>query len=281
MGHLLKKILSESLTPDEISLVYSAFDVIGSIVILKIPDGLKLKKQIIGKTILQNIKPAKSVFAQTSAVQGDYRIRSLEFIAGEYNTITEYREHGCRFRVDVQNTYFSPRLSTERLRIANLISENEIIANMFAGVGTFSIIIAKMNKTCKVYSIDSNPFAHEISVINTKLNRVEDKVIPIYGDAKDIIHNKIQGQCNRVLMPLPERSSEFVDSAVLALKGGRGMIHFFAHIRANTKNLALENAEVAIETAFNKYKHQALHTRVVREVGPRLYQTVSDVYIGE
>jgi tRNA (guanine37-N1)-methyltransferase len=281
MGHLLKKILSESLTPDEISLVYSAFDVIGSIVIVKIPDALNLKKQTIGNIILQNVKPAKSVFAQTSAVQGDYRIRSLEFIAGEYNTITEYREHGCRFRVDVQNTYFSPRLSTERLRIANLISENEIIANMFAGVGTFSIIIAKMNKTCKVYSIDSNPFAHEISVINTKLNRVEDKVIPIYGDAKDIIHNKIQGQCNRVLMPLPERSSEFVDSAVLALKGGRGMVHFFAHIRANTKNLALENAEVDIETAFNKYKHQALHTRVVREVGPRLYQTVSDVYIGE
>ena len=279
MGHILKKILSESLTPDEISLAYSAFDVIGSIVILKIPDALKLKKQIIGKTILQNIKPAKSVFAQTSAVQGDYRIRSLEFIAGEYNTITEYREHGCRFRVDIQNTYFSPRLSTERLRIAKLISENEVIANMFAGVGTFSIIIAKINKTCKIYSIDSNPFAHEISIINTKLNRVQDRVMPICGNAKDIIHDKIQGQCNRVLMPLPERSGEFVDSAVSALKDGTGIVHFFAHIKANAKNLALENAELNIETAFNKYKHKTVHTRVVREVGPRLYQTVSDVYI--
>lgn len=279
MGHILKKILSDSLTPDEISLAYSAFDVIGSIVILKIPDALKLKKQIIGKTILQNIKPAKSVFAQTSAVQGDYRIRSLEFIAGEYNTITEYREHGCRFRVDIQNTYFSPRLSTERLRIAKLISENEVIANMFAGVGTFSIIIAKINKTCKIYSIDSNPFAHEISIINTKLNRVQDRVMPICGNAKDIIHDKIQGQCNRVLMPLPERSGEFVDSAVSALKDGTGIVHFFAHIKANAKNLARENAELNIENAFNKYKHETLHTRVVREVGPRLYQTVSDVYI--
>ena len=281
MGHILKKILSESLTPDEISQAYSAFDVIGSIVILKIPDALKLKKQIIGKTILQTIKPAKSVFAQTSAVQGDYRIRSLEFIAGEYNTITEYREHGCRFQVDIQNTYFSPRLSTERLRIAKLISENEVIANMFAGVGTFSIIIAKINKTCKIYSIDSNPFAHEISIINTKLNRVQDRVMPICGNAKDIIHDKIQGQCNRVLMPLPERSGEFVDSAVSALKDGTGIVHFFAHIKANAKNLARENAELNIETAFNKHKHETVHTRVVREVGPRLYQTVSDVYISQ
>jgi tRNA (guanine37-N1)-methyltransferase len=279
MGHLLKKILSEELTPDEISLVYSAFDVIGSIVIVKIPDSLKGKKQIIGKRILQNVKPAKSVFTQTTAVQGDYRIRGLEFIAGEYNTTTEYREHGCTFRVDIQNTYFSPRLSTERLRIAKLISENEVIANMFAGVGTFSIIIAKMNKTCTVYSIDSNHFAHEMSIINTKLNGVEDKVFPICGNAKDIIHNKIRGQCNRVLMPLPERSNEFVDSAVLALKSGRGIIHFFAHIKANAKNIARENAEFNIGAVFNKYKHETLDTRVVREVGPRLYQIVSDVYI--
>jgi tRNA (guanine37-N1)-methyltransferase len=279
MGHLLKKILSEELTADETSLVYSAFDVIGSIVIVKIPASLKEKKQIIGKRILQNVKPAKSVFTQTTAVQGDYRIRGLEFIAGEYNTITEYREHGCRFRVDIENTYFSPRLSTERLRIAKLISENEVIANMFAGIGTFSIIIAKMNKTCKVYSIDSNPFAYEMSIINTKLNGVQDRVLPIYGNAKDIIHNKIQGRCNRVLMPLPEKSSEFVDSAVLALKDGRGIIHFFAHIRATAKNLARENAQFNIGAVFNKYKHETLDTRVVREVGPRLYQIVSDVYI--
>jgi tRNA (guanine37-N1)-methyltransferase len=279
MGHLLKKILSEALTPDEISLVYSAFDVIGSIVILKIPDTLNLKKQIIGKRILQNVKPAKSVFSQTSAVQGDYRIRSLEFIAGEYNTITEYKEHGCRFRVDIQNTYFSPRLSTERLRIARLISENEVIANMFAGVGTFSIIIAKMNKTCKVFSIDSNPFAHEMSIVNTKLNGVQDRVFPICGNAQNIIYEKLRGRCSRILMPLPERSSEFVDSAVLALNGGRGVIHFFAHIKANAKNLARENAEFNIDAAFHKYKHETLHTRVVREVGPRLYQIVSDVYI--
>jgi tRNA G37 N-methylase Trm5 len=47
MAHILKKILSEALTRDEISQVCSAFDIIGSIVIVKIPGSLKLKKQII------------------------------------------------------------------------------------------------------------------------------------------------------------------------------------------------------------------------------------------
>ena len=279
MAYILKKILSEVLTHDEISQVCSAFDMIGSIVIVKIPDPLKLKKQIIGETILHCIKPAKSVFAQTSAVQGDYRIRSLEFIAGEYNTITEYREHGCKFRVDIKNTYFSPRLSTERLRIAKLTSENEVIVNMFAGVGTFSIIIAKMNKTSKIYNIDCNPFANEMAIINAKLNRVQNRVLPICGNAKDVIHDQIRGQCDRVLMPLPERSSEFVDSAVLALKDGRGVIHFFIHVKANSKNTAIEKADSDIQIVFNKYRYEILHTRIVREVGPRVYQIVSDICI--
>src|SRR5215212_1233584 len=269
MAHILKKILSETLTRDEISQVCSAFDIIGSIVIVKIPDPLKLKKQIIGETILHCIKPAKSVFAQTSAVRGDHRIRSLEFVAGEYNTITEY----------IENTYFSPRLSTERLRIAKLTSENEVIANMFAGVGTFSIIIAKMNSTCKIYNMDCNPFANEMSIINAKLNGVQNRVLSICGNAKDIIHDQIRGQCNRVLMPLPERSSEFVDSAILALKGGRGVIHFYVHVKANSKNTAREKADSDIQTIFDKYQHEILHTRIVREVGPRLYQIVSDIYI--
>ena len=279
MPHILKKILSEQLTTEEISQMYSAFDMIGSIVILKIPDALRSKKEIIAKRILQYIKPAKSVFVQTSAVKGDYRIRSLEFLGGEYNTITEYREHGCKFRVDVEKAYFSPRLSTERLRIAKLVNENEVIANMFAGVGTFSIIIAKMNKTCKIYSIDSNPFANEIAVFNSKLNGVQDRVMPICGNAKDIIHDQIKGLCDRVLMPLPERASEYVDSAILALKDGRGTIHFFIHLKAKNKKNAIEEAESKMTSIFNKYHHKILHTKVVREVGPRVYQIVSDVFI--
>ena len=109
----------------------------------------------------------------------------MEFLAGTNNTITEYKEHGCRFKVDVLKTYFSPRLSTERLRIAKMVTDNEIITNMFAGVGTFSIMIAKTNKTSKVYNIDTNPVANDLATINVKLNKVEDRVFPILADAKE------------------------------------------------------------------------------------------------
>ena len=278
MPHMLKNILSNILSSDEVSQVYSAFDQIGDIVIIKIPNELMPKKKFIADTILAHVKSAKAVFAQVSPVRGDYRVRNLEFIAGENRTITEYKEHGCRFRVDVAKTYFSPRLSTERLRIANMVGEGETIVNMFAGVGTYSILMARMNKTCKVYSIDSNAVAAELCEANAKLNKVQDRVVSIHGDAGEVIKDELTGQADRVLMPLPERAKEFVDSAVLALKK-KGVVHYFIHIRADnkktSKNLGLQDAH----KAFVKYNHIVQQARVVRGVGPRIYQIVADVLV--
>jgi tRNA (guanine37-N1)-methyltransferase len=280
MPHMLKNVLSSILAPDEVAQLYSAFDQIGDIIIIKIPNDLMPKKKLIADTILANVKTAKAIFAQVSPVKGDYRVRDLEFVAGENRTITEHREHGCRFKVDVAKTYFSPRLSTERLRIASMVGERETIVNMFAGVGTFSILMTKINKTCKVYSIDSNIVAVELCEVNARLNRVQDRVISIYGDSAKVIKGTLVGQADRVLMPLPERAKEFVESAVLALKK-KGVVHYFTHIKADSKKASQELALQNVHNAFSKYNHNVQKIRVVREVGPRIYQIVADISVRE
>jgi tRNA (guanine37-N1)-methyltransferase len=279
MPHMLKEVLGSVLSPEETAQVYSAFDQIGSIVIIKIPDALAVKRLLVAQAILDNIKTAKSVFAQVSAVQGDFRVRDLEFLAGENTTITEYKEHGCRFKVDVARTYFSPRLSTERQRIAEMVQDNETIVNMFAGVGTYSIVIARTNKTCKVYSIDSNTAAADLCVTNAKLNKVSDRVESICADASHVIRERLAGSANRVIMPLPERAREFVDDAVLALKPAGGVVHYFAHVRADSKKASHDAALVDANEAFTKHDHKVIGARVVREVGPRLYQIVTDISV--
>jgi tRNA (guanine37-N1)-methyltransferase len=278
MPHMLKQVLGSILTPEETAQVYSAFDQVGDIVIIKIPDDLAAKKQVIAKAILANVKTAKAVFAQVSAVKGDYRVRDLEFLSGENRTITEYKEHACRFKVDVAKTYFSPRLSTERLRIAKMVGDNETIVNMFAGVGTYSVVIAKTNKTCKVYSIDSNLAASELDKINAKLNKVHDRVVSICGDASEVIKEQLVGQTDRVIMPLPERAKEFIDPAVLALKQ-KGVVHYFAHVKADNKKASKELGLADAHDAFQKYDHDVKGVTVVREVGPRIYQIVADVSV--
>ena len=275
---MLKDVLAGLLPTEEASQVYSAFDQVGDIVIIKVPDGLAGKKGVIAEAILANVKTARAVFAQSSPVKGDFRVRDLEFLAGENRTVTEYREHGCRFKVDVARTYFSPRLSTERQRIAGLVRDGETIVNMFAGVGTYSIIMAKACKTCKVYSIDSNPVATDLCAENARLNKVTERVVPVCADAADYIRSQLAGAADRVLMPLPERAKEFVGPAVAALKE-RGVVHYFAHVRASSKKEAKELGAQHAHAAFSDYGHRIMETTVVREVGPRLYQIVVDVQV--
>ncbi len=273
---MLKKALENILSPSESEELFSSFDQVGEIIVLRIPDSLKSKKKIIGETLLDQVKTTRSVFYQSSPVEGEFRTRNLEILAGEDNTETEYKESGCRFLVDVEKAFFSPRLSTERERIANLTHDGEIIINMFGGIGMFSILAAKISK-CTVYNIDINPNASLLCEKNIELNKLKGKVISLNGDSVKIIQDKLQNLADRVLMLLPERSDEFLETAILATKNN-GIIHYYSHIHADKKQDAAKFSE---EHYLNnsKVESKILNSRIVRPVGPRFYQTVVDVQI--
>ena len=258
--------------------LYGAFDQIGNIIILRIPDSLLQKRKVIGEVLLDKVKTARSVYAQSSPVEGDFRIRKLELLAGEDKTETEYKEHGCRFKVDVEKTFFSPRLSTERERIAELINEGETIINMFGGVGMFSIVAAKKKK-CHVYNIDINPDAARLCSENILLNKLKGTVESIEGDATKVIEEKLLETGDRVLMLLPERSDEFLDSAIKAAKK-KAIIHYYCHIHAEKKDQVASLAPQHFLSVV-KVKSEILGAKIVRPVGPRFYQAVVDASISK
>lgn len=275
---MLKKALESILTPKESEELISAFDQIGDIIIVRIPDSLLEKKNLIGETLLKEVKIAKSVFYQASPVEGDFRTRNLEILAGEDNTETEYKEFGCRFKVDVANAFFSPRLSTERERIANLIQDGETMVNMFAGVGMFSIMAAKQKK-CTVFSIDINPTASKLCEKNIELNKLAGRVISINGETSEVIEKQLKDKADRTLMLLPERSDEFLESAIKTTKNG-GIIHYYSHIHADKKQDAGKLSEKHF-LEVSPVKGEILTSKIVRPVGPRYYQTVVDVKISK
>lgn len=275
---MLKRALENVLSEKESDELISAFDQIGEIIIVRIPDSLLSKKKIIGEALLNDVKIVRSVFYQASAVSGDFRTRDLEILAGEDNTETEYKEFGCRFTVDVENAFFSPRLSTERGRIADLVQDGEIVTNMFAGIGMFSVMAAKKKK-CTVFSIDINPVASKLCEVNIGLNKLAGDIISINGDAAEIIKEQLINKSDRTLMLLPERSDEFLESAINATKDG-GIIHYYSHIHADEKTKAGElSEEQYLKTTT--VKSEILHSKIVRPVGPRYYQTVVDVKISK
>jgi len=273
---MLKKTLEGILTSRESDELISAFDQIGNIIIVRIPDSLLPKKKLIGETLLAQVKNANSVFYQSSSVEGEFRTRNLEILAGDDKTETEYKEYGCRFVVDVKKVFFSPRLSSERIRIAELVNDGEVMINMFGGIGMFSIIAAKKRK-CTVYNIDINPDATKLCEKNVTLNKLVGNVITIHGDALEVIKNQLENKSDRTLMLLPEKSDEFLNSAVLTTKSN-GVIHYYSHIHADKK---LDAPKLSEQHFMEKtpVKSTILESKIVRPVGPRFYQTVVDVRI--
>lgn len=272
--------VSSALSSEESTKTRNSLDIIGDIAIIKIRDAT-VDAQAVAKQIMAVHKNVKTVFAQASPVMGDFRVRALKLLAGEGKTRTKYRESGCVFAVDVEKCYFSPRLSHERDRIARLVKNGETVVNMFAGVGCFSVIIAKTAPQTKVYSIDLNPLAFRYMEENVKINRVYGRVTPILGDSKNIVNTHLQHKADRVLMPLPEKALEYLPYAVSALKPTGGWIHLydFQHATGTEDPLGKTKQNVAQKLGSLRVGYTFGFSRVVRSIGPNWYQTVLDIQI--
>ncbi len=281
MGKRLRKTFAESVSADGSVGVYGSFDIIGDLAITKMPRVSPAGTEEVAKAIMAVNKGVKAVFIQTSAVAGDFRVRGLTHVAGECRTRTLHKESGCVFAVDVETCYFSPRLLHERQRIAQLVQLNGTVVNMFAGVGCFSIIIAKRQPTTKVYSIDINPTAVQFMKENIRVNRVFNKVIPMLGDAKEIIENHLQRCADRVLMPLPEKAYEYMSCAVSALKPSGGWIHIHAFEHAAKSEDPAERVRQKVAERLSNLSgdFEVPLVRVVRSTGPNWWHLVADVHV--
>jgi tRNA (guanine37-N1)-methyltransferase len=283
MKQSLKTLLTNKLKPRELELLFKSYDIVGDIAIIRVPESLKERSKIIAEAVMKTNKHIKAVWRQASPVSGDFRLRKLKWVMGERKTETFHKEYGCIFKVDLKKCYFSPRLSHERMRIAQQVQPGEVALNMFAGVSCYAIIIAKHSKPEKIFSIDINPVAIQHMQENIELNKVEEKVIPVQGDAKKVIEERLQNVADRVLMPLPERAYEYLDYALLALKPTGGWIHYYDFEHAKKGGNPIEKIEAKVSK-----KLQALGVsfivkfgRIVRTTGPNWYQVVLDIRVNE
>ncbi len=216
----LKDVLAKKLAKKQLSYVPSSFDIIGSrekaVAIIEIPEQLGKKRAVIARALMSQHRNVKTVLMKKSPRTGIYRVRAFQKISGNAKTEVVHRESGCVFLVDVQKVYFSPRESAERLRLAALVKKNECIAVFFAGVGPFAIILSKKSQAKHVTGIELNPVACHYFGKNILLNKTVN-VNVIQGDVTKKVSTLGQ-KCDRVVMPLPEKSVDFIYEALFCLK---------------------------------------------------------------
>jgi tRNA (guanine37-N1)-methyltransferase len=246
--------------------------VVGDIAIVRLPELSATEKRRLAVALTKEVKKVKCVYEQEGGIEGEFRLRSLKHLAGEKRTLTLHRENGCVFRVDVARCYFSPRLSTERLTIARQVAPRERVLNMFAGVGPFSILIAK-TAGARVTSCEINEYACDLHEENDGLNKVQDKVRVVRGDAAEL-PGKEKFKFDRVLMPHPSQADKFLPAA-LAMAKKRAVIHYYRHVLGESENEA--SARLAEEISGRVPAGTLIKTRRIREVGPRWLEMVADL----
>jgi len=257
-----------------------AFDIVGDVAVIKIPEKLLPKKLAIGRALMQVHTRLRTVLNQVGPVGGEFRTRELEVIAGEPSMEATHHESGCTFKTDLAQVYFSPRLAYERLRIAKLVRSGEVVTNLFAGVGCYSIVIARLSGATKIYSIDKNPVAIKYMKENIRINKVGDRVVPILGDARDVVEKQLVGKSDRVIMPLPELARKFFDVALRALKPTGGIIHFYDFGEA--PDIFSPSLDFARQAAAEKnFVVELLSSRAIRSYAPRCHHIVLDLSISK
>ncbi|MCS7125322.1 MAG: class I SAM-dependent methyltransferase family protein [Aigarchaeota archaeon] len=270
-----KDYLAEKIPEAPKSLLPSRARIIDKIAILRISSELEPWFKEISRLALQYYPRVRAVY-RWIGVEGIERRPIIEHLAGERVRVVEHKEYGWKLRLDIERLMLCLGNSYERLRIARIVSNNEIVVDMFAGVGQFTIPIAVIGKPRKIYSVEINPEAYSYLVENILLNRVQHIVDPILGDCKKIVGEEIKEIADRVVMGYFGGTIEALPQALEALKPIGGIIHFHELVRRGREEDFIYTIKKKVEE--QGYWIDVKSWRIVKSYSKTRNHIVIDIY---
>ena len=272
--------LENRLTSSELLILPRGFQTLGDVVILKLKPELLNKKEIIGKAYLDLLPSIRSVYINRGKITGTFREpEKIEFLAGVDNPIVEHKEHNIIYRFDITKIMFSKGNLKERKTLATLVKDGEVIVDMFAGIGYFSLPIGKHSNAEKIYSIEINSNSFNSLIENIRINHLEEKIVPINGNCKEeVLKLSDSGiRADRVIMGVFPAPIDYIKEA-LSLTKEEGTIYHFEGVVEKENYVSLFND--FNEVAKNeRYKCELKSYRYVKSYGPMLYHVVLDIFV--
>ncbi len=269
------------LPPEARASLPRAFDIIGDLAIVELTPETTPYQSLIAGALIAVHKNIKAVYSKAGPVSGEERVRPLKHLAGETRTTTIHKEFGCSFKVDIAKAFYSPRLSGEHKRVADLVEPEEHVIDMFAGVGPFPILIAKRLSNVTVDAIDLNPEASKLLEENLKLNHVKGLIRVWNRDAREaVLDNELTESATRVIMNHPSQARAFVDTATQALRPTGGILHYYTFADGlEAEAEAVSELEDSLES-IDWNIEETLYVGKVRGTSPMAWQIAVDARVG-
>jgi tRNA wybutosine-synthesizing protein 2 len=270
----IKKTLSLVLPSGVLSQLPDKWEKVGTVVTIKLPDELRRYQEIIGKTYAE-VLSCTTVLNEVGGISGVYREPVVEVVFGSSMTETIHTENGIRFKLDPQKIMFSSGNLSERQRMAKISNGHEIIVDLFAGIGYFTLPIAVYSKPMKVFACEINPLAYRYLCANVVLNHVTDIVEPLLGDNRKVAPKDC---ADRVILGYLKEPQLFLPIGLECLRNQCGILHYHEVVPfEEIPELPLKH----VETVAKDY-HRSVELLKVNEIksyAPSVDHVVLDVRI--
>jgi len=216
--------LQHILTPQDLAVLPRSYDIIGTIAIIDLPDQLIKQKKAIGQALLSVYPQIKTVVLKRGNHEGEFRLQKTEHVAGINTKETTHKESGVLLMLDIDEVYFSPRLSHERLRVASQVQKGESVLVLFSGCAPYPLVIAQNAQPKIIIGIEKNPTAHKYAMDNIEKNKTT-SIHLHHGDVQNIVP-ELHQTFDRIIMPLPKGAEDFLSCALQVCHEGT-RIHFY------------------------------------------------------
>ncbi len=264
----IKELLKGKISREDFEKLPRKWEKLGDVLVIKL-HGIKEKRKV--AEVYAKVLKCKAVLEDVGGIKGIERKPCFKLVYGK-DTETIHVENGIKYKFDVSKIMFSSGNIDERIRMAGVANKNEVVVDMFAGIGYFTLPVAVYGKA-KVYACEINPIAYEYLKENILLNDVCHLVKPLLGDCREVAPRNI---ANRVIMGYLD-SIKFLPYALEILKG-EGIIHlhqkckeeeFPHHLFNEAKKIVKEHGKEAEMIFYKKIKSYA----------PRIIHGVIDIKI--
>lgn len=268
--------MENALDENELNLLPRSYQIVGKILLLKLKPELLKYKNLIGSAIIELLPYLHTVCLQKNISDAE-RKPEIEVIAGKDSFVTLHKENGCLFEMDVSKSMFSKGNKAEKMRLTGAVKPNETIIDMFAGIGYWTIPVAKLTKAKKVYAIDVNPEAVKFLERNVFLNNVSEKVEVLKGDCRDFA-GLLENTADRIIMGYLFETEKFLPAALKMAKDNC-TIHF--HKNVEIENIGLIKEKVADIAKDNGCEIQVLSVVKVKSYAPKIWHIVMDLKVSK
>jgi tRNA wybutosine-synthesizing protein 2 len=271
----VKKELSRVLPSDCMQLLPKKWEKLGAVVILKLPEELTAYHEKIGESYA-SVLGCSSVLNDVGGIAGMYRTPTVKLVWGSTQTETLHRENGVRYLLDPQKVMFASGNMAERKRMGFISNPGEIVVDLFAGIGYFTLAMAVHSRPKKIIACEMNPVAFDYLCKNVVLNQVPDIVEPIFGDNRKV---SPKGCAHRVLAGYLQKTDTYLPVALECLRSQRGILHYHSMLTYSTSKEQLVQQIQSCADCYNRHATLLL-AKKIKSYAPGVDHVVLDILIG-